>query len=58
MPTKILVVDDEKTIRESLKMILDEEGYFTATAENGIKAFELAKEEHFDIIITDLKEDF
>ena len=34
-PVRILVVDDEKSIRESLKLILEYEGYFVDTAENG-----------------------
>ena len=32
MKVNILVVDDESTIRESLQLILDEEGYETVTA--------------------------
>ncbi len=55
MALKILVVDDEITIRDSLKIVLDEEGYTTATAAHGAEALEMAKEDHFDIIITDLK---
>ena len=32
---RIIVVDDEKNIRESLKMILEQEGYEVSCAENG-----------------------
>ncbi len=55
MVVKILVVDDEVTIRDSLKMVLEEEGYATFTAANGAEAFKMAQQDYFDIVITDLK---
>jgi len=55
MKAKILIVDDEKTIRDSLHLILQEEGYDSAVASNGKEALEIAAETTFDIIITDLK---
>ena len=55
MPSKILIVDDEKTIRDSLKMIMDEEGFTTDTAGDGEEALQKIKETEFDIVITDIK---
>lgn len=51
----ILVVDDEEEIRNTLSMVLQEEGYRCATAPNGLTAIEMIKEHAFDILITDLK---
>lgn len=55
MKANILIVDDERTIRESLEMILKEEGYETAVASNGKEALNIASAKPFDVIITDLK---
>lgn len=55
MKGKILIVDDEPTIRETLSVILKEEGYQTDIADNGLTALERAKEQDYDLIITDLK---
>ncbi len=51
----ILVVDDEKSQREILDMILAEEGYDVTTAASGEAALKFAKERHFDLALTDLK---
>ncbi len=55
---KILVVDDEDDLRESLAMILEELKHEVTTAENGEKALltylvESSKGEKFDLVITD-----
>ena len=52
---KILIVDDEDSLRLSLASILELEGYEVKTAENGYKAIELAKQEDFDIIFSDIR---
>lgn len=52
---KILVVDDERAIRNSLKEILMDEGYDTETAGNGPAALALAEKEKYDIIFCDIK---
>jgi len=52
---RILVVDDEPIVCESLKRILDEEGYEAESALSGKEAFEKMKGHPFDIVITDLK---
>ena len=52
---KILIVDDEDSLRLSLASILELEGYEVKTAENGYKAIELAKQEDFDIMFSDIR---
>ena len=51
---KILVVDDEAIIRESLRDWLADAGYEVFTAENGSKALELIEKERLGIVIADL----
>ncbi len=55
MTARILIVDDEKPIRDSLKMVLDEEGYSTEVAGDGEEALQKIQEQVFDIVITDIK---
>jgi two-component system response regulator PilR (NtrC family) len=55
MTAKILIVDDEKAIRESVSLVLAEEGHVTNIAGNGDEALELLNANSFDILITDLK---
>jgi len=52
---RILVVDDERHQRDILQMILESEGYETATAGNARQALAALKEYPFDIVLTDLK---
>ena len=52
---KILVVDDERAIRNSLKEILTDEGYEVDTAEDGAAALDLTEREHYNIIFCDIK---
>ena len=55
MAERILVVDDEEIIRESLSFILRKEGYSVEEAENGKAAYDKLLEESFDLVITDLE---
>ncbi|MFA4889907.1 MAG: response regulator [Candidatus Omnitrophota bacterium] len=55
MPKKILVIDDEGLVIESLKRLLKREGYNTIIAKNGIEAMERVKEIDFDLIVTDIR---
>jgi DNA-binding NtrC family response regulator len=55
MKGSILVVDDEKEIRESLSLILSDEGYSCETAGNGQAAIAMLREGNYDILISDLK---
>ena len=51
----ILVVDDEESIRNSLREILENAGYRVVTAENGKKALEKIQGIPFDAVLVDLK---
>ena len=51
----ILVVDDEQSYREVLKMILTAQEYTVETAGNGKEALKIMEKEAFDVVITDLK---
>ena len=51
----ILVVDDEKSQREILEMILSGEGYNVTTASSGEAAMKFVADRHFDLVLTDLK---
>lgn len=51
---KILVVDDEQLLVKGIKFNLENEGYQVGTAYDGAAAVDLAKKEHFDLIILDL----
>ena len=55
MAFKILVVDDEEIIRDSISYILESEGYEVDKAENGKIAYDKIKEKHFDLVITDIE---
>ncbi|MCQ2146832.1 MAG: sigma-54 dependent transcriptional regulator [Bacteroidales bacterium] len=52
---KILVVDDERAIRNSMKDILTDEGYDVDVAEDGNIALEMASKEKYNAIFCDIK---
>ena len=52
---KVLIVDDERAIRYSLKEILEMENYQVETAENGREGLEKARKEKYDAIFCDIK---
>lgn len=51
----ILVTDDEKSIRSSLKEILEFEGYHVFEAETGSEVFEVIKKRNIDLMLLDIK---
>ncbi len=53
--SRILVIDDERSIRNTLKDILEFEKYQVELAEDGYKALELLKTNDFDVILCDIK---
>ncbi len=53
--SRILVIDDERSIRNTLKDILEFEKYQVELAEDGFKALELLKTNDFDVILCDIK---
>jgi DNA-binding response OmpR family regulator len=54
MPARILIVEDEKTLRETLVYNLVKEGYEVAQSGDGAKALELARAGKFDLIVLDI----
>ena len=54
-PPRILVVDDERSMRELLAIVLRREGYEVLLAENGRSAIDLLEREPVDILISDIK---
>ena len=52
---KILVIDDERSIRNSLKEILMDEGYEVDVAEDGAAGCEMAEKERYSVIFCDIK---
>lgn len=54
MAKRILIIDDEPLILESVGYNLKQEGYEVITAADGVKGLELAKNEPVDLILLDL----
>ncbi len=52
---KILVIDDERSIRNLMQEILEDEGHSVDVAEDGAKGVEMADKERYDIIFCDIK---
>lgn len=52
---EILVVDDEASIRETLKEILEYEKYNVTLAEDGMKALQLIQKNEYDAVLCDVK---
>ena len=52
---KVLIVDDERAIRNSLKEILVEEGYDVDVAEDGLIALQMVDIEKYNVIFCDIK---
>lgn len=53
--SKILVIDDEKSIRNTLKDILTYEKYEVSDADSGMTALEMISQAEFDVILLDIK---
>lgn len=54
MSKNILVVDDEKDVRDFLGDLLKDQGYSVRIAADGVEALELMKQEKPDLILLDL----
>lgn len=52
---KILVIDDDKLVLESVNKILKWEGHETVLATNASEALQKAQDNHFDLIISDIR---
>lgn len=55
MKSRILVVDDEESIREFLEIMLKKEGYEVSTAEDGLVAKDMLTKKTFDMVISDMQ---
>ncbi len=53
--SKILVIDDEKSIRNTLKEILEYEKFSVDLAENGAEGIEKFNDEDYDVVLLDIK---
>ncbi len=53
--TKILIIDDEEIIRDTLQEILEYEDYESDTASNGAEGLELLKKNEYDVVLCDIK---
>lgn len=52
---KILIIDDERGIRNTLREILEDEGYDAEVAENGKQGLQMASQQAYDLIYSDIK---
>src|SRR5215218_1221066 len=53
--SRVLVVDDERSMRELLSIVLRRDGYEVLLAADGMAAVELLKRERVDVLITDIR---
>lgn len=53
--SRILVIDDEEDIRDTLKAILENEGYIVDTAKNGKEAIEKAHQAYYNLALIDIR---
>lgn len=53
--SSILIIDDERAIRNTLSEILQHEGYKIDVAENGEEGFEKFKKNSYDVVLCDIK---
>jgi two-component system response regulator PilR (NtrC family) len=54
-PSRVLVVDDERSMRELLTIVLRRDGHDVLVAEDGRSALELLRKQRVDILITDIR---
>lgn len=52
---RILIIDDENSIRRTLRDILENEGYAIDDAADGLEGLKLAKANHYDVVLCDIK---
>jgi two-component system nitrogen regulation response regulator NtrX len=55
VPARILIVDDEESIRTSLQRLLEYKGYATGLAEDGLRGLDMLSEDAYDLVFLDIK---
>jgi DNA-binding NtrC family response regulator len=55
VPPRVLAVDDEQVVCESIRRVLGEEGYNISTSTSSREGLELLRKEHFDLLLLDIK---
>jgi two-component system response regulator PilR (NtrC family) len=55
MTSRILIVDDERSMREFVSILMKKQGYEVEIADCAEQAFERIDQENFDLVLTDLK---
>jgi len=53
-PQRVLLVEDEKAIRDAVSAYLEKEGYWVSGAEDGGEALDLFEKNRFDLVVLDL----
>lgn len=49
--TRVLIVDDDRAIRETLRLVLEDEGYLVSEARDGVQALEILRESHEPLVV-------
>ena len=52
---RILIVDDEQSMREWMRLLFQRDGFEVLTAEDGIAARDLIAREYVDVVLTDIR---
>jgi two-component system nitrogen regulation response regulator NtrX len=55
LAARILIVDDEESIRTSLQRLLEYKGYGTGSAEDGLRGLDMLAEDAYDLVFLDIK---
>jgi CheY-like chemotaxis protein len=53
--SRVLVIDDDPGVRESMRRMLSQAGYTVRVAETGEEGFELARDGAFDVVLSDMR---
>jgi CheY-like chemotaxis protein len=52
---RVLIVDDDPELRRAIREVFLMRGFAVNTAENGAAAIKLARREHYDVVVSDLR---
>ena len=51
----VLIVDDERSMRDFLKILLEREGHEVITADSGARALDILASQSIDVIVSDIR---